>query len=100
MTRPNAFRIAMKYEPTYVTWVFYKDGMGSSDPSLCIESAADTYADAKDRCYDAIVWKFDMGMYPDYTKSPTVTDVRHEADTIIRARVTDRKLDMPKWLAE
>ena len=100
MTRPNAFRIAMKHAPTYVTWVFYEDCMGSSDPFLCIDDAIDQYADAKDAGYDAIVWKFDAGMYPDYTKSPTVTDITDQAKTIIRARVTDRKIEMPDWLAE
>tara|TARA_R110000787_G_scaffold42047_2_gene103392 strand:- start:3802 stop:4101 length:300 start_codon:yes stop_codon:yes gene_type:complete len=99
MTRPNAFRIAMKHAPTYVTWVFYPDGMGSSDPYLCIDDAIDAYTHAKDAEYDAIVWKFDMDMYPDYTSSPTVTDVTDEARVIIRARVDERKLDLPDWLA-
>ena len=100
MTRPNAFRIAMKHAPTYVTWVFYENGMGSSDPFLCIDYAIDKYADAKDEGHDAIIWKFDMGMYPDYTRSPTVTDVTEETKTIIRARVRDGKLDIPDWLEE
>jgi hypothetical protein len=100
MTRPNAFRIAMKHAPTYVTWVFYKDGMGSSDPYLFIEDAIDEYIDAKDKGHQSIVWKFDMGMYPDYTRSPTVTDITDQADTIIRARVDERKLDFPDWLVE
>jgi hypothetical protein len=100
MTRPNAFRIAMKHAPTYVTWVFYENGMGSSDPSLCIDDAIDQYVEAKDAGRDAIIWMFDMGMYPDYTRSPTVTDISDQADTIIRARVADRKLDFPDWLAE
>jgi hypothetical protein len=100
MTRPNAFRIAMKHAPTYVTWVFYEDCMGSSDPFLCIDDAIDQYAEAKDAGHDAIIWKFDMGMYSDYTRSPNVTDATDEAQVIIRARVDERKLDFPDWLAE
>ena len=100
MTRPNAFRIAMKHEPTYVTWVFYREGMGSSDPYLCIDDAIDKYVEEKDAGHEAIIWKFDMSMYPEYTRSPTVTDVTEQADTFIRARITDSKLEMPDWLAE
>jgi hypothetical protein len=100
MNRPNAFRIAIKHEPTYLTWVFYPTGMASSDPYLCIDDAIDQYVEAKDAGDDAIIWQFDLGMYPDYTKSPAVTDITDQADIIIRARVTERKLDMPKWLSE
>jgi hypothetical protein len=83
-----------------VTWVFYPTGMGSSDPFLYFHDAIDQYATAREEGHEAIVWKFDMGMYPDYTKSPAVTDITDQADTIIRARIADRKLDMPKWLEE
>jgi hypothetical protein len=100
MTRPNAFRTAMKTIPTYVTWIFYPTGMGSSDPFLYFDDAIDQYADAKDEGYDAIIWKFESGMYPEYSKSPNVKDVTDEADTIINTRIIRKNLTMPKWLSK
>jgi hypothetical protein len=100
MTRPNAFRIAMMHAPTYVTWVFYENARGSSDLSLCIDDAIDEYVKAKAEGHDAIVWKFDMEVYPDHTRSPTVKDVTDEARAILRARVDDGKLAFADWLAE